>query len=195
MQELERIMEAGTLIGRLETPARRGGARQFVRQDRAATAVEFAMIAPIFMFLVAIAVELSAMVFTIRALDDATERAAREIRTGDSAVRSGSAVEFRKLICQRMPVFADCDSILVVRVAAAKELANLQTALDSAVATVETPAFNPGLPSGYVAVDASYTWEFATPLFFPLSSREMVFNARTAFRNEPFDPANTGGGS
>ena len=186
-------MEAGTLVERLETPARRGGARQFVRQDRAATAVEFAMIAPIFMFLVALATELSALGFTMRALDYAAEAAAREIRTGDADVRSASPAQFRELICQSMPAFADCDKILVVRVAAAADLANLQAALDTADATVEDPAFNPGLPSGFVAVDATYTWQISTPLL-PLTLKKIVFNARTAFRNEPFDPANTGAG-
>ena len=64
-------------------PARRKG-RGFWRNNRGATAVEFGLIALPFLGLIAGLLETGLMMFADSALDQATNRAARMIRTGQA---------------------------------------------------------------------------------------------------------------
>ncbi len=181
-------------INKLGGVLRRGAAVRFVRLQGGSIAVEAALIAPAFIFLVSIATERAAMMLSMRALDNAVDAAARNIRVGNPDVRSGSAAGFRQLICNNMPAFTKCNDNLVVQVVSSPQFGTLATALARANQTVATPTFNPGLPSSYVAVEATYTWDVITPSFFVLPARE-TFSTRTVFRNEPFDRNNIGAGS
>ena len=165
---------------------RRSSLWRFVRLENGATAVEAALVAPVFIFFVSITMELAAIALSMRALDNATDAAARRIRVGDAVVRASSGTEFRQLICQDMPAFTNCNQTLKLKVVSSMEFGILATALANASPTVETPVFNPGQPRSFVAVEATFTWAVTTTLFFVLPE-ELEFSSRTAFRNEPFD--------
>jgi Flp pilus assembly protein TadG len=172
---------------------RRSSLWRFVRLENGATAVEAALVAPVFIFFVSITMELAAITLSIRALDNATDAAARRIRVGDAVVRASSGAEFRQLICQDMPAFTDCNKTLKVRVVSSMTIDTLASEVAKASPTLATPVFNPGQPRAFVAVEATLSWAVTTPLFFVLP-KELEFSSRTAFRNEPFVNVGPGGG-
>jgi Flp pilus assembly protein TadG len=99
---------------------RRGaGARRtplaLLRETRGATAVEFALIAPPFFLTVMFLIAIGYMVFMQEALDYATQRAARQIRTGQtqtSNIQTASAFA-AQTVCPQLPSLFNCNNIIV----------------------------------------------------------------------------------
>jgi Flp pilus assembly protein TadG len=167
---------------------------RFLRSGEGVTAIETALVAPVFILFVAGVAEVSAMLITMRMLDNATESAARLVRMGDATLRSGSAAAFKDAVCSGLPSFASCAENLTIKMVAAEALGDLGSQLASTPASVASPAFNPGLPSGFVAVEAKLEWGSFSPMFSKLTPTLVTFISRTAFRNEPFPPSQTGVG-
>ena len=106
-----------SLLARLMRPCSR-----FKRDDRGATAVEFAMVSVPFLGLLFAIFETAFVFFTTEGLEAATSDAARYIMTGQAAAASyTSATDFRdKVICSPtsprvriLPTFIDCSQLIV----------------------------------------------------------------------------------
>jgi Flp pilus assembly protein TadG len=156
-------------------------------EEGGGTAVEMALIAPLFLLLVFAAVELGLMLFVNAALDGATREAARAIRTGEAQLSGGALAAVRSRLCAQTGTLIDCNAVaLDARVFGSFAAVSLPplTAQPGAPATV----FNPGDAGQIVVLRAVYRYEFMLPMVAALlgdGGGDWLL-ATAIFRNEPF---------
>jgi len=161
-------------------------ARAFRDDDKGATAIEFAFIAPVLFFALLSLIELGIMSMMSTSLDNAVIEAARRIRTGrDDAPASASA--FEDLVCANMGgSVGDCRDRLVISVQKYAAFANAGTAATSQPAG----QFDKGGQNDIILVKANYKWPVVTPMLlspYPQDGMEVTLASRFAFKNEPFE--------
>lgn len=171
---------------------------RFVRAEHGATAVEFALVSLPLLLMIFGLLEL-AMVFLVGAtLESATERAARQIRTGEFQTSAdSSATNFKAIVCGNMSWLSSrCASDLWLDV---RTFSNYGTAAAAAPINPTTfdpvnhpPCFSPGQPTDIVLVRAYFEWGLFTPLLDAAlenmggGSGKRLISSTTAFRNEPY---------
>lgn len=167
--------------------ARFGAARE------GATAVEFAMVAlPFFTLLFAI-LELGLVFMVSTSLDNATDGAARRIRTGEMQTEGGTAVAFKTEVCERMFLLSDCASKLSIDVRTFDQFADIDMAdpVEDGDLNEDELTFEPGGPEDIVLVRAYYEWSLITPLLndslATLSDGRRLITTAATFRNEPYE--------
>jgi Flp pilus assembly protein TadG len=165
--------------------------RQMRDNESGVAAVEFAMVAPVFFFVLGSLVETGLMLFTEYVLQSSVQDAARQIRTGQAQAGGMGATAFKDLICGTANSVMDCDGGVTVYV---NKAANF-TALEAAVPDVITigggaGTFQCGAPSEAVAVIATYDWDFVLPFMQVFGNIESDSKRRLSgiamFKNEPF---------
>jgi Flp pilus assembly protein TadG len=164
------------------------------RRAEGHSAVEFALIAPVFFMLLMGIVETGMVFFASSTLENGMEVAARMIRTGQVQSGSMSQTAFRQVVCDNINTFMSCDSSkLHIDVRAYTNFAsssypepidengNLNSNLDN---------FTPGSSCQVVLVRAFYEWRLFTPGFAQyyanLGNNKRLLSASVAFRNEPY---------
>ena len=158
------------------------------RAQEGTTAIEFALVAAPFFFLVGCILEIGIMSFTEYTLQNAVEEAGRTIRIGGATTMTGS--DFRTEICSKAVTISNCDTRLGLAVVSAGTFTGLSVPAIKSVRFSASPSFTPGNGGQAVAVIATYDWQFVFPFLRPLSNLPGV-NARllhgiAVFRNEPF---------
>ena len=156
-------------------------------------AIEFAFVAPIFFLLLMGTMEVGVMFFAQFTLQNATNDAARLIRTGQAASASMSAAQFRTSICNEISPVLACDANLQIDV---ESFSAFSTASYPAALTgtnTLNPTLNNFAPGGVcsvVLVRTFYTWSVVTPLLTPfmvnMANNMHLLSATAAFRNEPY---------
>ena len=95
-----------------------GGKRlrgRFLRDRRGSSAVEFAIVAPVFLMLMFSTFEVGWYYFVNSTVDGAATSAARMLRTGQAhGVSSGEF--FHQIVCPKVQVLGDCSSRMTVEV-------------------------------------------------------------------------------
>jgi Flp pilus assembly protein TadG len=98
---------------------RRGGAmaraKAFLRETTGATAVEFALVAPMLFLTLIFIMSIGYMIFMNQALDYATQKAARQIRTGQvqtDAITTQTAFA-TQIVCPLLPSIFTCSNVIV----------------------------------------------------------------------------------
>jgi Flp pilus assembly protein TadG len=119
MRALQRLFDAG----------RRAVAAFATRQD-AGPAVEFALVAPVFIVVIYATVQVAIIFICNAYLETATEVAAREVLTNHDT--SLSLKDFKTAVCNKMPFLFNCSSVMV----------GLQPATQSCSINTAAPAFN-----------------------------------------------------
>lgn len=163
-----------------------GRARGFRRDERGATAIEFAFVAPVLFFALLSLVELGMLGMMMSGVDAAVLDSARRIRTGrDDAATSAST--FEDQICARMGgSLSTCRDRLIISVQRFNQFSDA-----NAVATA-TPdgSFDKGAAGDIIIVKANYRWPLMTPFLATAFDRngplDVTIPARVAFKNEPF---------
>ena len=163
-------------------------------------AIEFALVAPVFFLFLLGTLETGLIFFGDFVLQNATNDAARQIRTGQVALSNMSQADFKKMICTGIsPLLVDCDTKLQIDVQSftsfsAVNLGNPITssgALDPSLKNWQT-----GTVCSIVLVRSFYTYDVVTPLLTPflvnVNSTQHLFTAAAAFRNEPYTTAVSG---
>lgn len=184
------------MVGRMKT-SRRRQTRNFLarlkRETSGATAVEFAMIAAPFFFLLFAMIEVAAVFFVGTVLENAVLEAARQVRTGQAQNAGMSLGGFRTEICNRIAVVGNCDRLEIdVRVFENFGDVDQSNPIDPGGA-LDTSGFgwDPGDAGDIVLVRVFYRWNLMTPNFgVALSNMEdnqRLITSATVFRNEPFD--------
>src|SRR5262245_2813343 len=84
--------------------------RRVYRDQHGSVAVEFAIIAPIFFFLMFVIAETALIFIAEQVMDNAVFESARLIRTGQVQTANMSQTDFRNNVCNRMSVFINCNS-------------------------------------------------------------------------------------
>lgn len=160
--------------------------RRFRRDERGATAVEFALIAPLLFFSLLSLVEIGMLGMISSGLDNAVIDAARRIRTGrDDGATTGA--DFKSQICTKMGgSVSACMSRLTISVQKFPKF------YDANQVAAAQPAgqFDKGGPGDIVLVKANYRWPLMTPFlataYHRASAMEVTVASRVAFKNEPY---------
>ena len=179
----------------------RTSARRLHRDEHGFTAVEFGMVAtPFLMFLFGI-INVGLMYFTTFTIENATESAARAIRTGQiktlgSGGVAASQAEFKAQVCNRVPGFVDCTNKLRVDVQVVADGAAPTPPSGNASGALKTDE-QMGYPAAFaggqiVLVTTFYQWDLAKVLPFlnvgssSMSDGSRLIRATVAFKNEPY---------
>ncbi len=174
-------------------PPRQTIVNRFLRDARAAAAVEFAMVAGPLIFLICACIELALIILLSVTLDNATDLASRDIRTGITTAGNSTVTTFKQSICNHMGwLSGSCMTNLHVDVETFSSFANVPTADLIKNGQFDTANFQytVGTGSKIQLVRAYYEWPLITPFLnaglSTLSNKNAVVSAKVVFRNEPF---------
>lgn len=167
----------------------------FVRDERGFTAVEFAMVAMPFLMLLFGTIAVGLYFFTTFTLENAVEKAARQIRTGQAQMAGKTTSEFKADVCSYAPGYVDCDNNLRVNVTSFSDFGSVTTppCVNSAGDLIPEPtsAAVPGAASEVVLVTVCYEWELAGALPFlklgDMDNGSSMIRASTTFKTEPYN--------
>ena len=167
--------------------------RRFARAKRGAAAVEFALVAGPFFFLMFGVIETAVIYFAQTSLDMSMSRAQREIRTNAAQGKNITQSQFQDLVCDGFTQFiaADCKDRLWVDVDSFKSLAGVTISppMSGGKVNVANLSYSPGAPDDIVLIRFYYAWDIQTPMFEKLlgnmaDGRRLLISQRL-IRNEP----------
>ena len=173
-------------------PTTEGLFKRLRRSEKGTTAIEFAMIALPFMMLLFGIITVGLYFFVTFTLENATEQAARLIRTGQVQTNGMSAAAFKNEVCALAPPFVDCTNKLRVDVksAATPALAAAQVLNGSNLKSDGEMGWAPGTCNSYVQVTVFYEWTMTQILPFlklgTMGNGSALIQAMAVFRSEPF---------
>jgi Flp pilus assembly protein TadG len=167
------------------------------KSERGAAAVEFALVAAPFVFVLGSLVETGLMMFVEHSLQAGVQNSARLVRTGQVKAKNLDAAAFKAEICKTAGILIDCTGGVTVYVNSAATFSALAASLPSFLNVGPTAAnptpptvYAPGTTSQPAAVVATYDWKFS---MYGMSafgnvaggdSRRLV--GFSIFQNEPF---------
>jgi Flp pilus assembly protein TadG len=167
--------------------------RRFVRNTRAAAAVEFSLIAAPFLALTFAIMETAIVFFAGQTLETAAATASRLILTGQAQTQGMSAATFKQQVCNSIYGMFDCANGVYVDVQKYTTFASvaITNPVDSGGNFSTTNfGFNPGGPGDIVVMRLYYKFPvYVNLLGFNLSNVNGGFNllaATAVFRNEPY---------
>lgn len=162
-------------------------------------AIEFAFVAPIFFVFLMGTMETGLIFLGNFVLQNATNDAARQIRTGQAATSNMTQAQFRTMICNGISPLLQCDSNLQIDVQTFTSFANASITNPLTSSGGLDPSLNrwsTGSVCSIVLVRTFYTWQVATPLLTPflinISPDKRLLSAAVAFRNEPYSTSVSG---
>jgi Flp pilus assembly protein TadG len=160
---------------------------QFRRARKGATAIEFALVAIPFFFVLGSIVELGVMLAKEYTLQNAVQDAGRALRTGAAGAMTGE--QFRQEVCDQGAAVTDCATTLGILVQSATTFSDLSVPPISSI-NPGIQSYNPGPPGNAVAVVATHDWQFILPFMGFFFSNLPDGDARrlhgiAVFRNEP----------
>jgi Flp pilus assembly protein TadG len=164
------------------------------RQPRdGVAAVEFAMVAAPFFFMMFAIIEIGLIFVISSVLENATLQASRLIRTGQADTENISAAAFKTALCANMSVFEnDCDARAAIDVRVIPQFRTPPDPIASGELDPSALTYLPGDPGSLVLIRVWYAQPLATPFMSRALSRlesgDVMISATTAFRNEPYDP-------
>ena len=172
--------------------------RDLKRDTRGVTAIEFAMVIVPFLATMFAIMEVSLVYFATFTLENATEQAARLIRTGQAQGQGAAytADKFKEEVCNQTMSFMACNGNLRVDVRsfAAFGGVNGPAPLDANGQLKDNfESFSMGAGGDVVLVSVYYKWNLVAS--FPrfglgvgnMADGSRLLKASVAFRNEPFD--------
>ncbi len=175
-----------SLLGRL--------LRCFRRDRRGATAVEFAMIAPMFFGSLFAIMETGTLYLRVTALETGVEDAKRVTLTGQVAAAGGSPQQltaFKTAFCERISWLISCGEVQFdVRAFDVFGNAAMPSPVTSGVFDPSKLKFDPGKPCQIVVIRAYYEVSSITALIrndvSQLSNGKVLLVGSAAFKNEPY---------
>ncbi|MCE7998377.1 MAG: pilus assembly protein [Rhodobiaceae bacterium] len=188
----------GTATGRLRRRLNPSIVRSFRRKEDGSVAVEMGLISlPFFAMLFAL-IETTIVFFTSVAMEGAMEDAARMVRTGVAHESGMSAEQFKTAVCEKSPLFFDCDQNLIVDVRTFDEFGAVNAAdpIDENGDLSNEFQYNIGGAGDVVLVRAFYVWQVVSPIAIGLenmSGGNRLIATSSVFRNEPFGEILPGG--
>jgi Flp pilus assembly protein TadG len=177
------------VAGRL---ALRAGLARLGRDETAATAVEFAIVAVPFFALMFAILETALTFFAGQTLETGVATAARMIRTGQAQQQSFDINKFKTEICKQISGLFDCPAGLEidVRKYTTFDSIDLGVPVDANGNLNVTENYEPGHGGDIVVVRAYYQWPVFVRLLgndlSDLSNGKHLLISTAAFRNEPF---------
>lgn len=183
---------------------------RFAAARAAASAVEFALVLPVFLLLVVETLQLGLYFYTSASLDYATNAAARQILTGAVGQQALTAAQFRtQILCPALPGSMSCANVVtnIVNVPEATAPGGFYAFLNASQTGIALPtamdntqtSFCPGTTGSYIYVQVYYAMPLLSPIWMAAAS--VTWNGSTvhfvgaaaAFKNEPFQLASQPG--
>jgi len=184
---------------RLAAP-RRSRVSGWLRNERGAAAIEFAIVAvPLLLFMLGI-VGMGLYFFTSSALDHGVEAAARKIRTGEAQKDALTVGGFKDLVCAEAGSYINCNKLRVhidhgdtwSQISPQPCVDENNNLIDSTGDADDEIADYTGEASQVVLITLCYPWDLAQAFsFLKLGTKSdgsgpVVLEASTAFRTEPY---------
>jgi Flp pilus assembly protein TadG len=168
--------------------------KRFGRAREGAAAIEFAFVSIPFIALLFAILELGLVFLVQTTLDNATDEASRQIRTGELQTAGGTAATFKAGVCSEMSWLGTaCATNLYVDVQTYASFAGQNPTNPVDVNGVFTPTalnWTPGSGQCIVLVRTYYQWTIFTPLLnaalVNLAGNKRLISSSATFRNEPF---------
>ena len=154
--------------------------RRLLRDDRGATAVEFAVIAiPLILLLIGTVVS-AASIMVWGMFDIATKDAGRQIQIG--SIRSNTDSAVRTFICGQLGgIVADCKGALMIYAGSGASFSTIPVATVSGT-TLSPTSYSTGTNGSLVVLQVAYKTPFGIPF---TSVGAFMLTSTTVFRNEP----------
>jgi Flp pilus assembly protein TadG len=164
--------------------------RRFGSSRLGSAAVEFALIAPVFLALLFAILETGILFFAGQYLETITQEAARTILTGQAQAGGLTQAQFRSYVCSQVVALFSCDNIYVdVESYSSFQTVTINSQISDGV-FVGDMQYNPGGPGDVVVVRLFYQWpQIVTGLGYNvtnLNNNYRLLSATAAFRNEPY---------
>jgi Flp pilus assembly protein TadG len=171
------------------------------RSQSGATAVEFAIVAGPFFYVLGCICETGLMLFTEYVIQNSVQEASRMVRTGQVTAGDGTLLidsdAFKDKICEDVSIIIDCDADVNVYVNSADDFDALTAVIADPLEVGKKPngdpyvvVFEPGAALKAATVIATYDWNFAFPFMEFLGNvtggSERRLYGLAIFRNEPF---------
>lgn len=168
--------------------------KRYAGCTRAATAVEFAIIAAPFIALLVAVLQTALVFFASRVLDETAEQASRYIFTGQAQTAGMTQTQFANFLCQKSSTLFTCSNFMInVQNYSSFASANTSTptlTFDSSGAVTNQWAWSPGSPGDIVIVQVMYQWPVMMgPLGFNLANLangNRLLVSTVAFKSEPY---------
>lgn len=156
-------------------------------------AVEFALVAAPFFFMMFALLEVGLIFSLDSTLESAVMQTGRMVRTGEAAERGFTAPEFKAELCERMTLFAaGCETNAFVEVRPIVSFRNpeLEDPLAAGDLDQGDLTYDNGGPSSLMLVRVWYKHTVFTPMMQQILGRttdkKTVLTAATTFRSEPY---------
>ena len=163
------------------------------RDENGAAAVEFALVAFPFFFILFAIIEVSLVFFANQILDNAVSDAARMIRTGQAQKQNFDATKFKDEVCNGLAGLFDCNGGgLYVDVKTFTKFADvtLTDPIDDEGEVATNFGYDDGGPETIVVARVFYEWPLVTGFirtgFSNLASKNRLLASVVTFRTEPF---------
>ena len=182
--------------------------RRFRRNRSGVTAVEFALVAPVFFALLFAIIEVAIMFFASQVLETITQESARVLMTGQAqtgqvgtcadpvtgAPLACTQATFKNYVCGQIPALFSCNGAngIFVDVESYPQFTNvvINNQIDTSGNFVNNMQYNPGGACAIVVVRLFYQWPlYVTGLGYNIanmSGNTRLLSATAAFRNEPY---------
>jgi len=170
---------------------------RFQKNEDGFTAVEFALVAmPFFMMLFG-TIGVGLFFFTTFSLENAVEKASRQVRTGQAQTANKTTNQFKQDVCDNAPSFVDCVGKLRVQVVSNPSFSgaasSIGSCLDSGGDLIPDPTDGavPGDAGAVVLVTVCYEWDLTKSIPFldlgNMGNGSRLIQASTTFRTEPYN--------
>ena len=165
--------------------------RRFHRNRRGVTAVEFALVAPLFFGLLFAIIEVAMIFFASQVLETVTQDSSRMVMTGQAQGANYTQQQFKDFVCGRVNALFDCTNGIYVDVRSYSSFSSVNITQITDPTQVK---WCPGKDGDVVVVRLFYQWPvFVTKAFIStnLSNGKRLLIATATFKNEPSGTAGT----
>jgi Flp pilus assembly protein TadG len=163
-----------------------------LRRDRSgATAIDFAIMAPVFMIGMFGILEIAMMFFGAQVLESATQDTARLIMTGQVKSTTVTKDAFKEMVCERVKQLLSCNNLYVdAQAYGSMSEPTFDSPIDNGK-FVDNTKFITGKQGDIVVVRTFYAWPVYLTGFFGydqsnLEGGKRLLSGSTAIRNEPW---------
>jgi len=167
--------------------------QRFHKSNKGTTAIEFALVAPVLVFVLMAIVEVSMMTFAAISLDGAAIDVARRIRTGQAQASGDAMNDFSTAMCSHLGSTITCGELFYdARIMTNYSSITLDTEYDPDTGEPIVYGFSAGTSGDIVVVRVMYWWTINTPMisvFFetiPGTNKRML-TSTVVFQNEPYE--------
>jgi|ERR1700733_6506327 len=181
-----------TILARAFGPLTSPLLRRFLRERKAATMIEFGLLAAPFVAALFAILQTAIIFFAGQTLETAAASSARLVFTGQAQMNGWSAAQFKAEVCNQIYAIFNCSSGIYVDVETYPSFAAVNTGMPVSNGTFNSSSlgYNPGGPGDIVMLRVYYQYPvYVNLLGFNLSNLTGGYNlfaATAVFKNEPY---------